>query len=95
MKNGYTVKVGLKALQYMAMGIPSVSTNVGNVKNFIKNGKNGFLVNNENEWENTLLELLVNAKLRAKIGLNGRKTIEESYSNNIIREKYYNILREL
>ena len=87
-------KSGLKALQYMAMGIPSVSTNIGNVKNFIVNGHNGFLVNDDNEWEKVLYSLLKDSKLRKKIGVNARKTIEDSYSNNLIREKYYNILKK-
>ena len=38
--------------------------------------------------------LLKDSKLRKKIGLNARKTIEDSYSNNLIREKYYNILKK-
>ena len=38
--------------------------------------------------------LLKDSKLKKKIGLNARKTIEDSYSNNIIREKIYNILKE-
>ena len=76
------------------MGIPSVSTNIGNVKNFIVNGQNGFLVNDDNEWEKVLYILLNDSKLRKKIGLNARKTIEDSYSNDLIREKYYNILKK-
>ena len=42
-------KSGLKCLQYMAMGIPSVSTNVGNIKNIVENGVDGYLVKTKDQ----------------------------------------------
>ena len=43
-------KGGLKILQYMSIGIPSVATNHGTAIHIIKNGKTGFLVNGKDEW---------------------------------------------
>ena len=37
-------KSGLKAIQYMAFGIPTVASNVGNTPNIISNNKDGILV---------------------------------------------------
>tara|TARA_Y100000590_G_scaffold469933_1_gene660780 strand:+ start:1092 stop:2171 length:1080 start_codon:yes stop_codon:yes gene_type:complete len=86
-------KSGLKAMQYMALGIPSVSSKFGNVLNFINNNKNGILVKNNNEdWFNALLYLLDNADIRKKIGISGRKTIEKNFSFIEIQKLYLKIL---
>ena len=87
-------KSGLKAIQYMAMGIPSVSTNIGNVKNFVIHNQNGFLVNDDREWEKILYDLVTNFNLRKKIGTEARKTVEDKFGNKIIRHKYLNILKK-
>tara|TARA_B100000029_G_scaffold441655_1_gene459634 strand:+ start:724 stop:1794 length:1071 start_codon:yes stop_codon:yes gene_type:complete len=85
-------KSGLKALQYMALGIPSISSNFGNVINFIQNNKNGILVSDQKEWYNALLYLIDNPDIRKKIGLNGRKTIERNFSFNEIHNLYLKVL---
>tara|TARA_B100000965_G_C19510206_1_gene721582 strand:- start:59 stop:1135 length:1077 start_codon:yes stop_codon:yes gene_type:complete len=81
-------KSGLKALQYMAVGIPAVCTAVGNVKNFIEHGKDGILINNSNEWISSLEELIENAEKRNGIGENARAKFIENYSQNTIFTKY-------
>ena len=37
-------KSGLKAIQYMAFGMPTVATNVGTTPRIIRHGENGMLV---------------------------------------------------
>ena len=73
-------KCGLKLLQYMAAGIPSAASPVGVNKEIISDGVNGFLASSEDEWYEKLLRLCEDFELRSKIGLEGRKTVEEKYS---------------
>ncbi len=42
-------KCGLKVLQYLSIGIPSIVSNVGINSKIIINGKNGYLVKNNKE----------------------------------------------
>jgi len=73
-------KCGLKVLQYMAAGIPSVSSPVGVNREIIKDGVNGFLAEGYEEWIRKLSILIENEDLRKKIGNNGRTTVDEKYS---------------
>jgi len=73
-------KGGLKALQYMGMGIPVVATRVGAVLDFIQDGVNGFLVDSEEEWIEKISRLIEDADLRRRVGLAARKTVEERFS---------------
>jgi len=73
-------KCALKLLQYMALEIPAVGSNVGANKEAIINGKTGFLPKNNNEWERYLERLIKDKKLRMKLGKAGRKTVEKDYS---------------
>ena len=73
-------KGGLKTIQYMAAGIPTISTDFGTVKDFIVHKKNGFLVNTPSEWINAIIEITSNDELRKKIILSARQTVEERYS---------------
>jgi glycosyltransferase involved in cell wall biosynthesis len=73
-------KCGLKALQYMALGIPTVCSPVGVNSTIIQDGENGFLADGKDEWIGKLKRLLHSSELRKKLGMAGRKTVEESYS---------------
>jgi len=73
-------KCGLKALQYMALGIPTICSPVGVNSDIIQDGVNGFLASTEDEWIEKLTTLLHSAELRRRLGLAGRLTVEAKYS---------------
>jgi glycosyltransferase involved in cell wall biosynthesis len=73
-------KCACKALQYMGLGIPAVCSPVGINTELIRDGENGFLANTTEEWIAKLTLLLRSAQLRRKLGLAGRKTVEERFS---------------
>lgn len=73
-------KGGYKLLQYLAMGIPAVSTPVGINNEIIQDGVNGFLVNSEKEWIEKLSVLIENDDIRERFGSSGRRLVEERYS---------------
>jgi glycosyltransferase involved in cell wall biosynthesis len=85
-------KSGLKALQYMALGIPTVATAIGTIFRIIEDGKNGFLVTGKQEWKEKIKALLHSETLRKTIGQNGQKTVETAYSINANKSTYINIL---
>lgn len=73
-------KCGFKALQYMALAIPTVAAPVGVNNDIIKNGVNGLLAKTTDEWLSQLEVLITDRELRSKLGIEGRKTIEKAYS---------------
>ncbi len=84
-------KCGLKALSYMACGVPAVLSSVGVNNEIIENNKNGILVSSEAEWFIALDKLIQDELLRKTMGELGRKTILEKYSVNTWREKYLEV----
>ena len=74
-------KAGLGLRNYMAMGVPSVASAVGEHNYIIENGKNGFLAHNEAEWEKYLSMLCEdNASMRNEIIRNAKKDVSAKYS---------------
>jgi Glycosyltransferase len=73
-------KCGFKALQYMALEIPSVASPVGVNTEIINDTINGFLAKTEQDWFDKLKLLLEQEDLRTRIGKAGYKTIEQKYS---------------
>lgn len=88
-------KSGLKALQYMALGIPAIATAIGANYRIIEHGISGILVHNEDEWFYQLCKLIDNAAYRKQIGLAGRARVEAYYSVNANMSKYLNILNPI
>jgi len=88
-------KGGLKALQYMAAGIPAIATNFGTVKDFITHEKNGFLVDSTKQWLNAVKRVVEDTKLRNNIIMNARNTVETNYSVSSNEKKYLTIFEEL
>jgi len=85
-------KSGLKAIQYMALGIPTVATAIGANFRVIENGVTGFLVSSEDEWIEKLGKLIEDPKLRKDIGLAGRKKVEQTFSIKANKDNYIKIL---
>ncbi|MFH1478576.1 MAG: glycosyltransferase family 4 protein [Candidatus Omnitrophota bacterium] len=87
-------KAAFKAIQYMSAGIPVVASSVGMTKEIIQHEVNGFLADSDEEWIRAISSLIEDPGLRQRIGINGRKTIEEKYSLEVNFEKFLNIIKE-
>ncbi len=88
-------KGGLKVMQYMSIGIPSVATNHGTAINIIEHGKSGFLVSTDEEWIASLKNLIEDSDLRKKMGSSARKHVDENYSTAAVEKYYIEILNQL
>lgn len=73
-------KCGFKALQYMALSIPTVASPVGVNSEIIHTGVNGLLCEGEKNWLLALTTLLTDETERRRIGEAGKKTVDEGYS---------------
>jgi glycosyltransferase involved in cell wall biosynthesis len=88
-------KCGLKGLQYMALGIPSLMSPVGVNTDIIQPGINGFLPATEDDWVADLSALIENRELRRKTGEAGKQTVMEKYSVDAWKEQYLNYFDQL
>lgn len=88
-------KSGLKAIQYMAFGIPTVATEVGMTPLIIRHGENGLLVRTDSDWVEALELLVRDAELRHRLGSNARVDAVNKYSVDAIRGEYRRVLQEV
>jgi len=87
-------KSGLKAIQYMAFGIPTVASNLGTTPKIIEHMDNGWLVNNEDEWVTALKTLVNESQLRKEMGVSAREKVLKCYSISVIKDQYLSVLDE-
>lgn len=88
-------KCAMKALLYMAMGIPAVCSAVGTNCEVIHHGQNGLLARTQDEWLDCLTTLIENADLRDQLGSAGRRTVEEHYSARRCAARFADVVREV
>jgi glycosyltransferase involved in cell wall biosynthesis len=74
--------LGNVIMEYMAMCKPVVATRVGGIPDVVIDGETGFLVSpkSPNEMADRLQELILNPGLRERMGVAGRRRIEEAFS---------------
>jgi glycosyltransferase involved in cell wall biosynthesis len=88
-------KCAFKALQYMALGIPTVASPVGMNREVVSDGRDGLLAADDAGWVRALDALLSDAALRRRIGEAGRRTVEERYSLTRVSARLCELLREV
>ena len=85
-------KCGLKGLQYMALGIPTVMSPVGVNTKIMNDGDNGLLAGSPEEWLEKLSILVESGELRARLGRAARETVEREYSVEANKGRYLEYL---
>jgi glycosyltransferase involved in cell wall biosynthesis len=88
-------KCGLKVLQYMAAGLPVVSSPAGVNGEIVEHGVTGFLADNAEAWQKAIEELINEPDLRRVMGEAGRKRVMEQYSVDITYSKMAKALDSL
>ena len=88
-------KSGLKAIQYMAFGLPCVATNVGTAPLLIRDGENGLLVRTPAEWIAALDLLIGDPGLRRRLGAAARADADRNYSTRAIAGNYRRVLQSV
>lgn len=87
-----TGKSGLKAIQYMAFGIPCAATAVGTTPRIIRHGENGLLVRADEEWIAALEVLMDQPELRRRLGEQARRDAVANYSTKAVACEYRKVL---
>ena len=85
-------KSGLKALQYMALGIPVIATPFGATLELIEDGVNGLLADSREAWQHKLAYLIGHPEARASLGRQGRRTVVRRYSVDVTWPVYRDIV---
>jgi glycosyltransferase involved in cell wall biosynthesis len=86
-------KCGYKVIQYMACARPVIASPVGVNPQIVDEGINGFLAGTATEWRSALETLSRAPELRLRLGLEGRRKVETSYSTQINAPLLASILR--
>lgn len=85
-------KSGLKAIQYMMMGLPCVATDVGTTPMIIRHNENGILARTREEWVRALERLIDDPALRRRLGERARRDAVERYSTEAVAADYRRVI---
>lgn len=86
-------KCALKALQYMAVGVPTICSAVGTNCEVIHHGENGLLATTREDWIASLERLVDSPQLRIELGAAGRQTVERHYSARHCAQLFAEVVR--
>lgn len=89
-------KSNLRWLEYSALKIPTVASNIYPFKMSIKDKKDGFIVGNSSkEWYMTLRALILDKEKRLRIGEAAYREVKKNYSMNDVAKSYLSVLKEI
>jgi len=81
-----------KLFEYMAMAIPAVASDVGEVRSVIADGEDGFLASGRDEFISKLRMLVENRQLRERLGERARKKVEGRYSHSAMADELIKVV---
>jgi glycosyltransferase involved in cell wall biosynthesis len=79
-------KCALKVLQYMAAGLPVISSPSGVNAYVVENGVSGYLATN-NQWSNLLNQMHSEKEKLVRIGGHGRSRAQSEFSTTVVFQK--------
>ncbi|MBZ5540975.1 MAG: glycosyltransferase family 4 protein [Acidobacteriia bacterium] len=88
-------KCAFKAIQYMALGIPVVTSPVGMATEVVQHNVNGLWARMPEDWFEALNHLVKDAHLRQRFAEEGRKTVESHYSLQVWAPRFVDLLDDV
>ncbi|MEE2727001.1 MAG: glycosyltransferase family 4 protein [Candidatus Latescibacterota bacterium] len=88
-------KGGYKLLQYMAVGLPVITSPVGINREIVEDGIEGFWARDMDDWIKFITDLARDEGLRQKMGTLGRKKMEAHYALEAAQERLGELLGEV
>jgi glycosyltransferase involved in cell wall biosynthesis len=84
--------IPISIIQAALAGVPTVSTNVGSIKEIITNGENGFLTSSDPNDISRFLQILIrDQELRNKFGLSVKQEVTNKFSVSSFLKNYQNL----
>jgi glycosyltransferase involved in cell wall biosynthesis len=83
-----------KMFEYMAAGLPVVSSAVGEPVHEIENAKSGFLVKDAEEMAERMVALARDRELRRTVGFGARARIEARFSLRVLGKQLFDLMNE-
>lgn len=87
-------KTSFKTIQYMAVGVPGVVSRVGTALKIVRDGENGLLAGDDEEWVIQICRLIEDPTLRRRIAAAGRETAVRDFSITSNAPKLLDVLRQ-
>lgn len=90
-------KSNLRWLEYSALKIPTIATNISHFTQSITSGQDGILIegNNMDKWRDAVDLLVVDNNLRENLGRNAYKRVKKDFNVSRNAPKYLRLLKEL
>jgi len=89
-------KSNLRWLEYSALHIPTIASDVQPFKESIKNNKDGILVgNSEVEWYDAMKNLILSKENRIKIGDSSYREVKKNYNMTSVAKYYLSVLKHI
>lgn len=85
-------KCGFKILQYQAVGLPVVASPVGVNSEYVQQNVTAFLATNNEEWTETITELIEKPQLRREMGNKGLEQVR-NFDTSIIGKKLLELIK--
>ncbi|HEX4923554.1 MAG TPA: glycosyltransferase family 4 protein, partial [Bdellovibrionales bacterium] len=88
---------GRVLIEAMACGVPVIASRDGGVLEIVTDGSDGLLFapGDTAELGRHVARVLADETLRARLGREGRKTVERRFSSRVFRERFNGVLKEL
>ena len=85
------------AMEYMATGVPVVTTDVNVLPEIIKNNRNGYVVESENPYQmsEAIIKLLQNKSERKRISENNLSDFKDKFEIQVVAESILEIYKSL
>jgi glycosyltransferase involved in cell wall biosynthesis len=80
-------KCGYKLIQYMAAGLPVVTTPVGAHREIVEPDASGMFAQRDDEWVQAVSTLVESVELRRSLGCRGREIVRERYDLAVLTRR--------
>ncbi len=91
----YSEGLGSGALLAMSAGVPVIASNVGGLREIIRHGENGLLVENKTEAiASAIREVIDDEPFAARLAASGRRTVEERFTVEQMVRRTIEVYRE-